>query len=768
MQYAEASRLFEQAYEEARSRGERSQAVRLLMNLGNCHFASFRYLDAIQAYLRARWEALDLGDRDTVAALSANLSSLYLQLGDLPSAKVALEESLRALPATSRHRAKVYSQAAVLRSREGDWAGADELFRAALRASDESPHPDAVSTKADTWEQLGYHWLQQDRLDEAERALVEAFRLRRLFRLPELQYSYYTLSLLRLRQGRPQQALRLLDAAGAGAGRNTGAVPPWRWHYGRGQALRALGRDTEALAELEAALESARRWRSELLPNDAVQVGAEGELHSLYAAYVELSAREHLRSGRREPAVAAFQASEENRAASLRALLNTPSDWQRRLPAAYWQQLAQVRALEAALAGRDTAETRRRLSAALYRLSAMEAAANVDLSSARRFGASVTAVQKKLNSREALLSFHLGEPDSYLWIVTRDGLRVRRLSPARRLEQLTERLAAAVRAGRPAEVEGAALYKELFGSLPDSIQRKPRWILTLDGRLYDAPLAALVTGYDSGKPVYLVERHIVTLAPSATVFEGLGWPHRASGLFVGYGDAIYNRADARIRTGPPIPRGPQGTVRASLWPQLFAASPSEPELELPRLVGSGRELEHCARIWQQGGGAAVLLRGREATRQSLETHLQQAPEVLHLATHMLETKYPRKQAHVFLGLGPRGDPELLTPVEIVRRRLGARLVVLSGCGSGRAEVLPSTGLLGLTRAWLGAGARAVVATLWSTPDDSGEFFADFYRELRNGATAAEALRAAQMGALRSGSWRARPSYWAAYFAIGKE
>ena len=76
--------------------------------------------------------------------------------------------------------------------------------------------------------------------------------------------------------------------------------------------------------------------------------------------------------------------------------------------------------------------------------------------------------------------------------------------------------------------------------------------------------------------------------------------------------------------------------------------------------------------------------------------------------------------------------------------------------------------MGLTRAWLMAGARAVVATEWATPDDVGIFFRRFYQHLRRSSLRdpAEALRAAQIEALRSNDWRSQPSFWAGYFALG--
>ena len=76
-------------------------------------------------------------------------------------------------------------------------------------------------------------------------------------------------------------------------------------------------------------------------------------------------------------------------------------------------------------------------------------------------------------------------------------------------------------------------------------------------------------------------------------------------------------------------------------------------------------------------------------------------------------------------------------------------MVLSGCHSAAGATLRGSGLLGLTRAWLTAGARSVVASRWSTPDENGVLFQAFYSDLRthNREGAAASLRAAQLECL---------------------
>jgi CHAT domain-containing protein len=99
-------------------------------------------------------------------------------------------------------------------------------------------------------------------------------------------------------------------------------------------------------------------------------------------------------------------------------------------------------------------------------------------------------------------------------------------------------------------------------------------------------------------------------------------------------------------------------------------------------------------------------------------------------------------------------------------RLCADLISLSACESGRSRVLRGDELLGMTRAWLYAGAASVVASHWVVDDASTALlFERFYRELGRGASKARALAEAQRW-LREQAQFAHPYFWAGFYVTG--
>jgi CHAT domain-containing protein len=176
-------------------------------------------------------------------------------------------------------------------------------------------------------------------------------------------------------------------------------------------------------------------------------------------------------------------------------------------------------------------------------------------------------------------------------------------------------------------------------------------------------------------------------------------------------------------------------------------------------------VEMSARSWRAGSGTATVLEGENARRSRFLAALSVRPAVIHLATHVLTPPERREQAFLAFGLGPSAGAELLATSDVAMLHVPGSLVVMSGCATASGDALAGAGLLGLTRAWLMAGASAVVATGWPVRDSDGEFFSRFYNLLR-GSTAAEALRRTQAEMAHSDTWRRAPAYWASYQVTG--
>ena len=745
--FVEAATTYEALYRRARQANDLPTAVRALNNLAGCWFALFRYRQAADAYLQARQLAENQRDWEVAGTVSLNLSSLYLQMGEINSAEQAAERSAEALAKAPNHgrRAQLLLQFAKIKARKGDIDDAAPYFRAAAAEADRQGN---TALAAQALNLYGYELLGARRTQEAEPLLVEAFRLRKLTRDPDIDHSYRTLGMLRLAQGDLRSASALLDEAVAMARSRPAKVTGWSAYYLRGQVRVAEGNAAAALEDFRSGIELARRLRVEVLPADAMRIGMEVEMQQLYAAFIRTAIGIYKATGRQKLAREAFEAAEENRAASLRALVSGADGWQSLLPLEYGERVRQLRAAEARAALKPEPAAEAEVARLEHAVTEMEVKAGLEAGPG--FGAAANGrglldvVRHRLRHGQALFSFFLDEPESYVWEVTQTGIELRTAPGRSRLAGQVEEFVRRVSGNSSgAAALGARLYADLFGARGRAACNSAEWVLSLDDTLFRMPFAALVEGFEQGRPVYVIERHSLRLTPSAHLLSAAPGPPPAM-RFIGVGDPVYNSAD---------PRAPDDSKRS--------------DFELQRLAGTGREIESCARVWMPNG-QAILLRGTDASEEAVQRTLPGPPAILHLATHVVPSS--GGQGMLALALRKDGRPELVSPAEIARWRADLNLVVLSGCGSGTGKVLAGTGLMGMTRAWLAAGASAVAASYWPMPDDSGEFFLSFYKALREnaGRKPAEALQQAQVEALHSGGPRSEPGRWAAYFLVGKE
>jgi CHAT domain-containing protein len=118
------------------------------------------------------------------------------------------------------------------------------------------------------------------------------------------------------------------------------------------------------------------------------------------------------------------------------------------------------------------------------------------------------------------------------------------------------------------------------------------------------------------------------------------------------------------------------------------------------------------------------------------------------------------------------DDGILTALEISGIPLwGTDLVVLSACETGVGEARRGEGVFGLRRAFQLAGARTVVMSLWSVPDEeTAALMKDYYRRMKGGVGKAQALREASLGLMKGRREKvgaAHPFYWGAFVSVGE-
>ncbi|NEO87665.1 MAG: CHAT domain-containing protein [Spirulina sp. SIO3F2] len=322
-----------------------------------------------------------------------------------------------------------------------------------------------------------------------------------------------------------------------------------------------------------------------------------------------------------------------------------------------------------------------------------------------------------------------------IWVIKPTGQITHRLLPLDEtdLKQLVRTMRRRVvtgrqgnRAAQPLQDLHALLIEPIAKELPTDPNAKVTFIP--DDDLFFVPFAAL----QDANGVELIERHTILTAPSIQV---LGESRRNKGQ-------LKPRDRALIVGNPTMPELPNepGANRSTLAP----------------LPGAEAEAKAIASLL----GTEPLI-GSAATETRAVEQMQTA-ETIHLATHgLLETG---SYANSLAFAPSREDDGFLTVSEIAPLKLNADLAVLSACDTGRGTIYNSEGVIGLSRAFIGAGAASVVVSLWAIPDQpTATLMEAFYRRLDAGDDSAVALRQAM---LATRAEFPAPSNWAAFTIMG--
>ena len=186
-------------------------------------------------------------------------------------------------------------------------------------------------------------------------------------------------------------------------------------------------------------------------------------------------------------------------------------------------------------------------------------------------------------------------------------------------------------------------------------------------------------------------------------------------------------------------------------------------MRLEQLAWAEKEVQMIGEILQ-----TEPLVGKQATKDEVLRRISSVA-LVHIAAHgKMETgEIALAPNTTRSSVNPARVDYLLTMRDVLDAQIRARLVVLSCCHSARGEV-KSEGVVGIARAFLGAGARSVLVSLWAIDDEATmEFMKVFYQELVHGRSASEALNKA-MKSMRESDRFSAVKYWAPFVLIGDD
>jgi CHAT domain-containing protein len=370
--------------------------------------------------------------------------------------------------------------------------------------------------------------------------------------------------------------------------------------------------------------------------------------------------------------------------------------------------------------------------------------------------APLAKVQEDLKPDEVLLEYVLDDPTSFCVVVSRNGAYVRALpAGAKDIEKLSQQLVAEIRAkGAGAELS-KRLYAVLVKPLPEAATAT-RFIIAPDGVLNLLPFEVL----RDSQGEYLLKSRVISNVPSGTILDRLRRTENqqlAPRPLLALGDVAYENQGAAGRKIP---------TPASIRERIERGIADLSGIGLYDLPQTRAEVEEIGKIV---GSSAVMLLGKDATETAFKKEPLDQFRILHLAVHgFADTQYPERSALV-LGTDPKSsDDGLLQAREIMRLRLNAELTTLSACDSGVGKLQGQEGISNLVEAFLVAGSKSVVASLWNADDTSASALMEqFYQRLARGEDTSSALRNAKLDLLAKYGDQVSPFYWAAFIAVGE-
>jgi len=341
----------------------------------------------------------------------------------------------------------------------------------------------------------------------------------------------------------------------------------------------------------------------------------------------------------------------------------------------------------------------------------------------------LNAEQIARQANSTILFYWLGRERSYLWAITANRTTLYPLPPAADIDAAVQRYRQALLgwqdALKTANADGSYLYDVLVGPAQPLIASNSRVILISDGSLDGLNFETLLA--PKPKPHYWIEDATVLSASSLHVLAASqGHQQSGTGKLLLIGDAVASGPDYG-----PLPNAKQ-------------------------------EMEKVAKHFSVEARQAYS--GVRATPAAYIASNPAQFSFIHFVAHATASKLsPLDSAIVLSRSSPEEDSFKLYARDITRHPLHAKLVTISSCYGAGTKAYSGEGLVGLSWAFLRAGAHNVIGALWEVSDASTARLMDhLYDGLNQGQAPDAALRAAKLSLLHSDDVLRKPFYWAPF------
>jgi CHAT domain-containing protein len=342
---------------------------------------------------------------------------------------------------------------------------------------------------------------------------------------------------------------------------------------------------------------------------------------------------------------------------------------------------------------------------------------------------SIKSLQKKLDNKSAVISYHLSDNEMLALIITRNKLDYYKAPIDSNFFLNIEAFKQALHQTAGGQrYDGINASRQLFSALIKPLQpgltQTERLVIIPDDELHYLPFEALHDDNDS----YLMQKYSVQYLYSTALFQS---------------EKNYSRSSGILSFAPFASNGYIDSNGSSFC----------------KLSASGDEIKDLQ-------GKSLI--DTAATKENFIEQANHLP-VIHLATHASVNNEDANRS--FIAFYPSNNDYKLYAGEIYNMRLDStELVILSACETGTGKLIKGEGLMSLSRAFAYAGCKNIITSLWKAEDATTSFITkQLHTYLSKGFTKDKALRQAKLDLLKSTDINPQlktPNYWAHLVFVG--